>query len=165
MAPPVSPTPEPDDGDLGEHGLITLVGLLFECTNGLQQRLKDNMRRDSGMALSTFEVLIRLLRSPDHRVPLADLGQELAITTGGVTRLIDRMEEQKLVRRVRSRTDRRAIYAELTPSGRRAVLAALPAHTQDLESVFAVLTLRQRRQLEDALRALRPAVCGSAYRQ
>ncbi|WP_375483907.1 MarR family winged helix-turn-helix transcriptional regulator [uncultured Jatrophihabitans sp.] len=137
---------------------VTLAGLLVETANGLGLRMDEGLRRDSDLPVSTFEVLIRLIRSPGASVRSSDLVRELALTTGGVTRLIDRLEEQGLVERSREGDDRRAVYAKLTPAGRQAVLGALPSHIDDLTVTFSALSPSQRRQLEDALRILRDVV-------
>lgn len=137
---------------------VTLVGLLFECAARLEQRLDAEMQQSGNVAISTFEVLIRLLRTPSHQLRLTDLGRQLAITTGGVTRLIDRLETQHLVERVRISSDRRAVYARLTSEGREAAIRTLPGHIDDLRRTFAPLGSEQREHLEAALRVLRDSV-------
>ncbi|NYJ75602.1 MarR family winged helix-turn-helix transcriptional regulator [Allobranchiibius huperziae] len=137
---------------------VTLAGLLMETANGLGLRMDEGLRRTSDLPVSTFEVLVRLLRSPGACIRSGDLVRELAITTGGVTRLLDRLEQQGLVERSREGTDRRAVYAKLTPAGRRTVLHALPGHIDDLVSMFSALAPLQRQQLEAALRVLRDVV-------
>ena len=152
-------TPEDsfDDERFDGSEEVTLAGLLFECAARLEQHIDANMQRASGVPISTFEVLIRLLRSPEHQLRLTDLGRQLAITTGGVTRLIDRLEAQELVERVRGTDDRRAIYARLTDKGRDTVIRVLPDHTVDLRTTFDALG-PERQSLEHALRLLRDIV-------
>jgi DNA-binding MarR family transcriptional regulator len=55
----------------------------------------------------------------------ADLARYYGIDASAVTRLIDRLEKRKLLRRVRSSEDRRAVRLELTPEGH-AIAAQLP---------------------------------------
>ena len=152
-------TPEDsfDDERFDGSEEVTLAGLLFECAARLEQHIDTNMQRASGVAISTFEVLIRLLRSPEHQLRLTDLGRQLAITTGGVTRLIDRLEAQELVERVRGTDDRRAVYARLTDEGCDTAVRVLPDHTADLRKTFDALG-PERQRLEHALRLLRDIV-------
>src|ERR1700759_281308 len=65
-------TPEDsfDDERFDGSEEVTLAGLLFECAARLEQHIDANMQRASGVAVSTFEVLIRLLRSPAHQLRL-----------------------------------------------------------------------------------------------
>jgi DNA-binding MarR family transcriptional regulator len=55
----------------------------------------------------------------------ADLARHYGIDASAVTRLIDRLEKRKLLSRVRSCEDRRAVRLELTPEGN-AIAARMP---------------------------------------
>lgn len=52
---------------------------------------------------------------------VAELARACQLDTGGMTRLLDRLEAKGLVRRVRSSADRRVVNLELTDEGRAAV--------------------------------------------
>jgi DNA-binding MarR family transcriptional regulator len=52
-----------------------------------------------------------------------ELAQELGVTTGATTRLIDGLEERGLMLRDRTCTDRRVVQVTVTPAGREAVRA------------------------------------------
>lgn len=112
---------------------ITAIGMLVEAETALIRVLDDELRRDAGMPLSTYEVLIRLGRSPERRLRQVELSRQLSLTTGGVTRMIDRLERDGLVRRVASPTDRRASYAQLTDAGLRALRRACAVHLVSLQ--------------------------------
>lgn len=64
-----------------------------------------------------FAVLHRLLRADDHRLPMSRLAKDLSITSGGFTKLADRMARDGLIDRRGSSGDRRVVYATLTPEG------------------------------------------------
>ncbi|MCM0620886.1 MarR family winged helix-turn-helix transcriptional regulator [Nocardioides bruguierae] len=136
---------------------VTRVGLLLEVAAGLATRVDAQLRRDSDITASTYEVLVRLHRSGGAK-PLSALGRELAVTTGGVTRMIDRLERDGLVRRVRSESDRRSVLAEITDAGTRTLLDALPGHVADVRDLLAALDDDQQAALESALRTLRDAL-------
>jgi DNA-binding MarR family transcriptional regulator len=51
---------------------------------------------------------------------VAELARECMLDTGGMTRLLDRLETKGLVRRIRSSEDRRVVNLELTDEGRAA---------------------------------------------
>ena len=74
-----------------------------------------------------FEVLIRLARSPEHRLRMTDLAAQTILSPSGLTRAVDRLVEAGLVEREACPTDRRSTYAVLTPEGERRVLKALPS--------------------------------------
>ena len=64
-----------------------------------------------------FSVLHLLLNSVEHRLPMTSLARELSITTGGFTKLADRMAREGLIDRRGSSGDRRVVYATLTADG------------------------------------------------
>lgn len=141
-----------------DHDLITLAGLLFEAESALEQRVTSTLR-EYDVATGVFEVLLRLGRSEGGRLRMSELSRRLAITTGGATRLLDRLEGDGLVQRVPSTRDRRVIYAEITEAGRAELSRAIVPHLNDLTEVFTQrLTPADRADLERGLRALRDAL-------
>jgi uncharacterized membrane protein len=60
------------------------------------------------VAGGTDETLIRLGRSPGRQLRQVELSRQLSLTTGGVTRMVDRLEAAGLVRRTPCPDDRRA---------------------------------------------------------
>lgn len=115
---------------------LTAIGLLVEAETALVRVLDEELRRDAAMPLSTYEALIRLGRSPGRRLRQIELSRQLSLTTGGVTRMIDRLESAGLVRRTASPTDRRASYAQLTDEGLDALRHATEVHLASLQRHF-----------------------------
>jgi DNA-binding MarR family transcriptional regulator len=82
---------------------------------------------------------LKLLDEGAVRNP-GDLARDLGMTTGGVTRLVDALEDRKWIVRDRSASDRREIHLRLTPEGRdetRRVATSLIASWKKVLSVFA----------------------------
>src|SRR6185436_8241143 len=52
-------------------------------------------------------------------VPLGELAEQCACVRSNITQLVDRLEAEKLVRRVDDPADRRSLRAEITPLGRK----------------------------------------------
>ncbi len=138
---------------------LTLAGLLFETHAGLSTELERRLERDAGLSRQWFEVLLRLARSPDGRLRMTDLAHQVLITSSGLTRAVDRMEEAGLVKREACPSDRRVSWCTLTAKGRRRIERAIPKHVADLDDVFARhLDARERDDLEAILRKLRDAL-------
>ncbi|WP_258382404.1 MarR family winged helix-turn-helix transcriptional regulator [Streptomyces sp. NTH33] len=87
-------------------------GLLIKAATRLEQRIDTAPRRDRGFGHTMFEVLVRLCRRPGEEVSQRDPADDLPLTSSGVTRLVDRMEEAGPVRRVPSPEDRRTVRVE-----------------------------------------------------
>ncbi len=116
----------------------------------------DEILRPHGLSFARYEALVLLTFSRRGSLPLGKMGERLQVHPTSVTSIIDRLEGQGLVRRVKHPTDGRAILADITDAGRRLVERA----TADLVSAdFGVGALdpRELDQLSDLLRPVRVA--------
>ncbi|MGW5651551.1 MarR family transcriptional regulator [Streptomyces humi] len=116
--------------------LVRDFGLLIKSATRLEQRIDTALRRECGIGHTMLEVLIRLCRRPGEEVSQRQLADDLTLTSSGTTRLIDRMEEAGLVRRVASPGDRRVALVEPTAEGRTAFLRAAGVHARVVEEFF-----------------------------
>jgi DNA-binding MarR family transcriptional regulator len=140
--------------------LVTTFGRLLEATHQLENRLGRALEATSDLTLTTFEVLLRLSRSPDGVLTMGELSDQLVLTTGGVTRLVDRMSAAGHLERRPCATDRRVQYAAITPAGRAALAPALRDHTAALREVFDGFSPTDLARLDgllDRLRDVAPA--------
>jgi DNA-binding MarR family transcriptional regulator len=84
------------------------------------KQLHDSMEQFAdgyGLSESRLRVLMRLHHSPDHRLPLGALADDLAVTPRTMTDIIDVLERDGLIKRVPDAGDRRSVLAALTDSG------------------------------------------------
>jgi DNA-binding MarR family transcriptional regulator len=86
------------------------------------KNLIDGVRRaidsvEAGMSTSRFLALRDLYLTPGHRLTQGDLQKRAKTTSGSVTRLMDALEQDGLIARQPSMTDRRTNYVELTTEG------------------------------------------------
>jgi DNA-binding MarR family transcriptional regulator len=120
--------------------LITTFGRLVEASSQLERRLGPAMQAETGLQHTWFEVLIRLARSDGGQLTMSALANEVALTTGGITRLIDRIEAAGYVERRPCPTDRRVAYAGITDAGRKVLDQAATAHARNLRAAFAAFS-------------------------
>ena len=106
---------------------LTAMGLFVETYAAVHARTVGHLAQ-FGLAPAEFEVCIRLARSPECRLRMGDLAAQATITPSGATRVVDRLVERGVVRRVDCPTDRRATYAALTEQGARLMTELLPGH-------------------------------------
>lgn len=86
-----------------------------------------------------------------------DLAAGLGMTSGGASKLVDRLSAMGYCRRLPNPGDRRSTLLTLTPAGRRRLAQADQAVNEELERmVGAVLSEAQITALARTLRALRP---------
>lgn len=112
---------------------IRTFGLLLEAHSQLTRLLDAELQDSDGISLQTFEVLLRISRSEWGRLTMSELADGVSLTTGGVTRLADRLENDGLVQRVSCPTDRRVVHLALTEQGRQTLATALTHHLDSLE--------------------------------
>jgi len=143
---------------------FTAVGLFAEAYVGLTTRFAAQYEQHRLSAVE-FEVLLRLARSPGHRLRMTDLAGQTSLSTSGVTRVVDRMDRDGLVRREACASDRRSSYAVITESGLTRLAETLPGHLELVQRWFIdQLTPDQLAQTLESLRTVRDAVnpCAAA---
>lgn len=114
----------------------------------------DEALKPWSLTFARYEVLVLLHFTKEGVLPLGKMGDRLMLHQASVTNLIDRLEQQGLVRRVPHPTDRRTTLAELTADGRSVVVEATPAVIDSSIGVVE-LTDRDQRDLHRILRKLR----------
>ena len=85
------------------------------------------------------------------------LATELGVGRPSATKLVDRLERRKLIRRRRHGSDRRQVILEATTRGQEIVRAVQRCRRRKLERVLAELDPASREALTSALRALNQA--------
>jgi DNA-binding MarR family transcriptional regulator len=143
---------------------ITLMGLLVESHARLTRVLGAEMEAACGLPLTWYDVMIRLGRSPDGHLTMSQLAAEVSLTSGGITRLVDRMVVAGYLERSGCPTDRRSIFVALTPGGSRKLEEATAEHLRGLDRhLLAPLDDAERVSLAATLRKLRgdERGCGS----
>lgn len=138
-----------------EQALVTTFGRLLEAHAHLTRHLGRALEQDADLPHTWLEVLLRISRAEDGQVTMSSLAQQVALTGGGVTKMIDRMINAGLVERVPCPTDRRVAYATLTQQGQDKLDQALPGHAQQLRHAFAGFSDQDLRRLDRLLDRLR----------
>ena len=110
--------------------------LYFDSVLALIDVLDNELERDAGFPLRWYDVLVQLEETPGG-LRMNELAERILCSKGGFTRVVDRMEEAGLVRRVRPDNDRRSILVVLTDSGRDMIERARPHHRAAIEQHFA----------------------------
>ncbi len=138
-----------------DDALISTFGRLVEVQGRLERRLGADLENRCGLPHAWFEVLVRLARSAGGQLTMGALAEQVTLTTGGVTRLVDRMESAGLVERRPCLTDRRVSYTGITEAGRDKLAEAAAVHATNLRAVFEGFTEQDRATLDGLLDRLR----------
>jgi MarR family transcriptional regulator, 2-MHQ and catechol-resistance regulon repressor len=138
-----------------DDALITTFGRLVEVQARLERRLGADLEARCGLPHAWFEVLVRLARSENGQLTMGALAEQVTLTTGGVTRLVDRMDAAGYVERLPCPTDRRVAFAAITDAGRKKLAEASEAHAANLREVFSGFSPRELTLLDRLLDRLR----------
>ncbi|MDI1464178.1 MarR family transcriptional regulator [Catellatospora sp. KI3] len=144
--------------ELLDDSRLTTMRLLTEAYTSLNSLCAEHFAAH-GLAAIEFEVLLRLARAPGRQLRMTDLSRHTAMSTSGVTRMVDRLEREGLVARVPCDTDRRSSFAVLTARGLGRLADTVPGHLEILDEwLIGPLTQRQLQGLVAGLRVVRDAV-------
>jgi MarR family transcriptional regulator, 2-MHQ and catechol-resistance regulon repressor len=122
------------------NAFIKLSRAVDSVTAALKQALVEE-----GVTPAQLAVLEALL----HLGPLSagELGRALLRSNPNVSLVVDNLERDELVRRERSREDRRVVRVSLTAQGRRLIQRVFPAHARRIADLMGALASDEQDQL------------------
>ncbi len=140
------PSTRPSEGER-EHLLAYLRVCYWRVLGELDRRLEE-----TGLTARQF-LLLRILEE-GNPVNARTVGQRLSVSPANVSGLVDRLERKHYLKRSRSLEDRRKVFLEITPEGRKAFRKARRDREVLLRVVFDGIPLRERRMMVKGLRKM-----------
>ena len=117
--------------------------------------LDTELRREAGLPLVDFDVLIQLALAEGGELRMTDLARRTLVSRSGMTRRVAELEREGLVSRCSATGDGRSVRASLTPAGEEVLRRAVPVHMRGVERHFlGKLTPEQLSALRGAVTAL-----------
>jgi DNA-binding MarR family transcriptional regulator len=110
--------------------------LFFESSLALTDLLDAELEDAVGIPMRWYDVLVHLEEAPEG-IPMKALADRILYSKSGFTRVVDRMEEAELVRRIRPENDRRSILVVLTGKGAKTMERARRDHRDGIERHFS----------------------------
>lgn len=115
------------------------------------------------LPLGSYEVLLHLNEAPDRRLRMTELAERVLLSRSGLTRLVDRMEREGLIRRESCLSDLRGTNAVLTDAGYERLRSAAPVHLRGVrEHIVDLLTREELEVLATALGRVAGPMPGAA---
>jgi DNA-binding MarR family transcriptional regulator len=112
--------------------------------------------------LSWFQMLSAVKRSPTGRPRMSELADWLTLSRGGITKLVDRLQEAGYLQRVDCPEDRRSLQAELTPAGEKMLAEMTAVYEAELERHLRTMTAEEAGLIKAALEKVTGSTCDSA---
>jgi DNA-binding MarR family transcriptional regulator len=98
--------------------------------------LDAELEQEVGIPMRWYDILVQLEEAPEG-IPMNALAERILYSKSGFTRVVDRMEEAGLVRRVRPEHDRRSILVVLTDKGNETKERARRIHRDGIARHFS----------------------------
>ena len=118
-----------------DDAAVHAYGVTLEALARLNHLFDQSLKSEVGISQTWFEALLRIERT-GGQMTMGELADQVALTSGGVTRLVDRLVEQEYVERRSCPEDRRVHYVAITDRGQDVLARALDVHVRDLRSEF-----------------------------
>lgn len=116
------------------HGQLRAWRAFLEAHAVLVRRLEADLLARHQLPLASYDVLVQLVEAPEHRLRMTELAQRVLLSRSGLTRLVDRLEREGLVRREPCDDDARGFYAVLTGAGLGRLRTAAPTHLRGVST-------------------------------
>jgi DNA-binding MarR family transcriptional regulator len=121
-----------DAVEIRAQGWRTLAALHGLIESSLERELTGG----HDLSVVEFTVLDALSRQDGWHMRMSQLARAAALSNSATTRLVNRLEDRRLIKRILCADDRRGIYTELTRAGVTLLDAARPTHDRVLEQVI-----------------------------
>ena len=142
---------ERPDLDVGPIGVF---GRLFRSAHLADEALSDGIA-PFGLQPGWFDLLAALRRSgKPYELNPTTLMETTMLSSGGMTKRLDRLDEAGLIERRPDPSDRRGTLIRLTRRGKTILDKAVEAHARNEDALLRSLTAADRRALDDLLRKL-----------
>jgi DNA-binding MarR family transcriptional regulator len=118
----------------------------------LLRELSASLVASHGLTINDYGTLLLLSRAGEEGMRRIDLANDLQLSPSGITRLLDRLEDQGLVGKGACKSDARVSYAVLTDAGLSKLREAAPEHIEDIDRrLGAALSEQEMKTLSDLL--------------
>lgn len=106
----------PSSGALSEQQM--LAWRRFLRAHALVTRhLENDLLAEQKLPLASYDVLVQLVEAPQRRLRMSELAEKVLLSRSGLTRLVDRLEREGLVRREACFDDARGLFTVITDEG------------------------------------------------
>jgi DNA-binding MarR family transcriptional regulator len=126
---------DPDEDPLAMFTTLARTGLFLEA-------LQRECLQPHGLSFNEYSVLRLLQRAPGRALSPKALSREIVCTSGAMTKLLDRLQRARRVRRRPDPDDRRGVLVELTRTGDAVADAAAASYREGRERVLERLRPR-----------------------
>ncbi|MBO6834903.1 MAG: MarR family transcriptional regulator [Alphaproteobacteria bacterium] len=133
---------------------------MLRTTRNVEYVLRDRLKSEFDTTLPRFDVMAALFRS-DEGMSMTRLSEQLVVSNGNVTGIVDRLEQEGQVQRVTNERDRRATLVALTDLGRAEFAKMAAAHQRWIDEMLTPLAADDIGRMTDMFQVLRDGMQSS----
>jgi len=119
-----------------EHGREEAWRALITAHAAMVERIERELSEAGLPPLGWYDVLLELWRAPGRRLRMHELAHAVVLSRSGLTRLVDRLEKEGLLRREPDPEDGRGSFAVLTDEGARMREKMWPIYAEGIAKHF-----------------------------
>ncbi len=110
---------------------------LQQTNRVIQAALEERLQARTNLSWPEFELLWRLQLAADQPLRMNEIADQLLGSPSGVTRMADRLEDDKLITRETPKENRRVVHVRLTERGRGVLVEARRVFADTLSDTFS----------------------------
>lgn len=138
------------------HHRRAWLGLL-RCFSSIDRALMRRFSEKFNSSLPRYDVLTALALSPNG-LTMGELASSLMVTKGNITGVVNRLKQDGLVRKIKSRSDRRIQSVTLSAEGRALWDAMHADYDETVSAIFSGQSSEELDALTEMLESTRAAV-------
>lgn len=127
-------------------------------TNDMLEEVYDRFFKEYELSNTKFNVLVILYKGSKEETYMSQIGERMLLSNANITGLVDRLEEQSFVKRVRSIKDRRKIVVKITKEGVECVERVIEDYIKWSKKLMGTLTSQENIQLIKLLKSLQKGI-------
>jgi MarR family transcriptional regulator, 2-MHQ and catechol-resistance regulon repressor len=137
--------------ELDQAATLQLLIALGRAVQAIERGVRPHLA-SHGLGMTEFAVLEVLYHKGP--LPLSEIRDRILVTGASTTYVVTKLEQRGLMRRRGSDEDKRVVFGEITPAGRKLIASIFPAHVEQLRQLMAGLSTPEKRAATRMLRTL-----------
>ena len=125
-----------------------VLNVLLRVTRRLEVSLDKNMM-DYGLSMGRYVVLAKIYQSGRKGISASALADSLGVTRATMTGLLDSLERDEFISRVRREDDKRRLDICATPKAKKHLAKIVPDHCDRVGETFSIFTDKEMQSFVD----------------
>lgn len=131
---------------------------LMKCSKAMESMVGARLRQKYNQSLGRYDILSQLYRIDSDWIAVGELARHVLAASGNITAVLDRMEQEDLIERRPSPSDRRSYQVQMTSTGKHLFRRMTRDHAIWVDEALASLPNSEKETLIALLSSTRQAM-------